>query len=248
MLLQVSKLRLEVTRIKAASGQKAKQGKDVGKGVLEQVTNLKSALDDAKGGQEQFKMKARNADAQREAAARKEAQLRAEAASMRAQLEASEEEMHNLRQQVRPGIIYQVESTLSFSPSVTVRVSLLCVRALSERLAFLMPRWAKGSQMYLCFCLCWMFLPDDCTTKCCLRLTAPGTLFLQVSDLTASLDEERAYQEHSKMKIQSADVQREAAARREAQLRTDLSTVRLKLEAAEAEVRALTEQVQPLFA
>jgi chromosome segregation ATPase len=94
-------LRLEVTRIKSESSRRAKQGNSDGRGVLDQVTNLQSALDDAKGGQEQLKMQARNAEMQREAAAHKEAQLTSEVNSLRIKLEAVEEEMQDLRQQAR---------------------------------------------------------------------------------------------------------------------------------------------------
>ena len=97
---QVSKLKTEVMRIKTDSVRKAKQGNVDGRGALEQVTNLQSALDDAKGGHEQLKMQARNAEMQREAAARKEAQLSAEVAALRTKAEDADRDHESLRQQV----------------------------------------------------------------------------------------------------------------------------------------------------
>lgn len=101
---QVSKLKLEVTRIRADTGRKAKQGLE-GKGVLEQVTNLQSALDDAKGGQEQLKMKAKNAEMQKDAASKRETQLRSEIAGMRGKLEAADEQLEDLRHQAGPHVL-----------------------------------------------------------------------------------------------------------------------------------------------
>lgn len=99
-LLQVSKLKLEVTRIRTDTGRKARQGTAEGKGVLEQVTNLQSALDEAKGGHEQLKMKARNAEMQKEAVSQRETQLKSEISGMRGKLEAADEQVDELRQQV----------------------------------------------------------------------------------------------------------------------------------------------------
>ena len=99
--MQVSKLKTEVTRIKAEGAKRNRQSASDGRGVLEQVTNLQSALDDAKGGQEQLRMHAKNADMQREAASRKEAELIKEVDRLQNRLQAAEAEVDKLRQQAR---------------------------------------------------------------------------------------------------------------------------------------------------
>lgn len=66
---------------------------------------------------------------------------------------------------------------------------------------------------------------------------------MQVETLTSTLDQERGYQEQTRMKIQSIEQQRDSAKEREAQLRSDLSATRFKLEAAEAQLETLKEQV-----
>ena len=95
----MSKLKTEVTRIRV-EGKKAKQGHE-GRGALDQVTNLQSALDDAKGGHEQLRLAARNAEMQREAAARKEAELKTELSALQMKVKRVEEEAGTYKEQVR---------------------------------------------------------------------------------------------------------------------------------------------------
>lgn len=98
--LQVAKLKSEVTRIKAEGARRHKQSASEGRGALEQVTNLQSALNDAKGGQEQLRMQAQNAEMQCEAASRKEAELSKEITSLQSKLQSAESDAATLREQV----------------------------------------------------------------------------------------------------------------------------------------------------
>jgi chromosome segregation ATPase len=201
--LQVSKLKQDVMRIKSENARKTKQGNADGRGALEQVTNLQSALDDAKGGQEQLKMQARNAEMQREAAARKEAQLTKDMAAVLHKLSEAEEETTTLRQQVRS--IRGSTSQPSFAH------------------LHLHMQTTKGVHYHV--------------------MTSAGAC-VQIAETNSALDDERHQHEQAKMKAHSADLQREAAGRREAELRSDISSVRLKLESAEAELALLREQLQ----
>ena len=99
--VQVVKLKVEVTRMKGEASRSQKLGKAEGRGVLEQVSNLQGALDDAHGGREQLRMKAHNAEAQRAAAQRREAQLQVELTAVQTKLEIADEEVEKLRSEVR---------------------------------------------------------------------------------------------------------------------------------------------------
>lgn len=99
--MQVVKLKVEVTRMKTETSRSQKLGKAEGRGVLEQVSNLQGALEDANGGREQLRMKAHNAETQRAAAQRREAQLQIEMTAVQTKLEIADEEVEKLRAEVR---------------------------------------------------------------------------------------------------------------------------------------------------
>lgn len=94
MHLQVENLQQEVSRIKADTIKKSKVSKLDGAGVLEQVTNLQSALDKANASQEQQKSKTMQTEKQREASLRREVQLRNKIDALKGKLERAEKSSH----------------------------------------------------------------------------------------------------------------------------------------------------------
>lgn len=68
---------------------------------------------------------------------------------------------------------------------------------------------------------------------------------MQLAAVTASAAEGQAVQEQSALKCTAAEHQRDAATRREAELRGELAAVKLTLETAEVERAALNDQVHP---
>lgn len=85
----MSKLQQEVSKIKTDTDKKGKKPVE-DRRVLEQVTNLQSALDKAHVCHEQQKTKGQLTEKQREASARREAQLRSRVDALKVKLDKAE--------------------------------------------------------------------------------------------------------------------------------------------------------------
>lgn len=98
-IAQVTKLQQEVKRIRTESARKGKQ-KQENRNALEQVENLQSELNAARGGQEEMKMKAHAMDRKLEASADREAKLKTELLCAREQVDSLQNEVYKQQSKV----------------------------------------------------------------------------------------------------------------------------------------------------